>query len=226
MYWRLVGSTLVAIHDAWALASPRRRRSWWYTFASPRRHHPFVDVVRCCPSRTAVRRAFVSVKLFGVAALRLELGDVEGAGRRTIMRGRRRWCRLAGCVRPFGVVCGFHGPWSSFGVAVCFTRLCCRCCVVVVFCWAVVVVVGWLGSCHPAGFMWRYMGSTWWRSGRGLSLGGVSRLWETSLAWWLLVEEETSQGCDFGITFNTHVKSTNLFGRISNKCYWKLVIQT
>ena len=81
MYWRLVGSTLVAIHDEWALASPRRRRSWWYAFASPRRRHPFVDVVGCCPSRTTVRRAFVSVKLFGVTALHLELGDVEGAGR-------------------------------------------------------------------------------------------------------------------------------------------------
>ena len=90
-----MGSTLVAIHDAWALALPRRRRSWWYAFVSPRRHHPFVDVVGCCPSRTAVRRAFVSVKLFGVAALRLELGDVEGAGRRTSVRGRCRGCRLS-----------------------------------------------------------------------------------------------------------------------------------
>ena len=40
---------------------------------------------------------------------------------------------------------------------------------------------------------------------------GVSRLWEASLVWWLLVEEETSQGCDFGVTFNMHVKSTNLW---------------
>ena len=32
-----------------------------------------------------------------------------------------------------------------------------------------------------------------------------------SLAWWLLVEEDTSQRCDFGITFNMHVKSTNLW---------------
>ena len=40
---------------------------------------------------------------------------------------------------------------------------------------------------------------------------GVSRLWEASLAWWLLVEKETSQGCDFGVTFNTHVESTNLW---------------
>ena len=64
-------------------------------FASPRRRHPFVDVVGCCPSRTAVRRTFVSVKLFGVAALRLELGDVEGAGRRTSVHGRRRGCCLS-----------------------------------------------------------------------------------------------------------------------------------
>ena len=42
----------------------------------------------------------------------------------------------------------------------------------------------------------------------------------------VVVEEDMSQRCDFGITFNMHVKSTNLFGRISNKCYWKLVIQT
>ena len=40
---------------------------------------------------------------------------------------------------------------------------------------------------------------------------GVSRLWEASLAWWLLVEEETSQGCDFGVTFNMHVESPNLW---------------
>ena len=45
--------------------------------------------------------------------------------------------------------------------------------------------------------------------------GGVSRLWEASLAWWLLVEEDMSQGCDFGITFNTHVKSRNLWDVVS-----------
>ena len=55
------------------------------------------------------------------------------------------------------------------------------------------------------------MGATWWRSGCGLSLGSVLRLWEVLLAWWLLVEEDTSQRCDFGITFNMHVKSTNLW---------------
>ena len=52
---------------------------------------------------------------------------------------------------------------------------------------------------------------TWRRNRHGLSLGDVSRLWEAWLAWWLLAEEETSQGCDFGITFNMHVKSTNLW---------------
>ena len=65
------------------------------TSSSPHCRHPFVDIVHCCPSCTAVRRAFVSVKLFGVAALCLELGDVEGAGHRTSVRGRRRWCRLS-----------------------------------------------------------------------------------------------------------------------------------
>ena len=61
----------------------------------PHRRHPFVDIVRCCPLRTAVRRAFVSIKLFGVAALRLELGDVEGAGCRTSIRSQRHGCRLS-----------------------------------------------------------------------------------------------------------------------------------
>ena len=31
-----------------------------------------------------------------------------------------------------------------------------------------------------------YIGAMWWRSGRGLSLGDVSRLWEVGLAWLLL----------------------------------------
>ena len=90
----MVGSALIAIHDGghW---HARRRRSWWYAFASPCRRHPFVDIVCCCPSRTAVRHTFVSVKLFGVAAVRLELGDVEGAGHRTSVHGQRRWCRLS-----------------------------------------------------------------------------------------------------------------------------------
>ena len=110
---------------------------------------------------------------------------------------------------PVVVVCGFCGQWSSFGVAVCCTHLGCHCWVVMVFCWVVVVVLGWLGSCRRVGFMSHYMGAMWWRSRHGLSLGGVSRLWEASLAWWLLVEEDTSQECDFGINFNRHVKSTN-----------------
>ena len=78
-------------------------------------------------------------------------------------------------------------------------------------CWAVVLVFERLGPFDRVAFMRHYMGVTWWRGGCGLSSGGVSRLWEASLAWWLLVEEATSQRCDFGmITFNTHVRSTNV----------------
>ena len=36
----------------------------------------------------------------------------------------------------------------------------------------------------------------------------------TSLRWWLLVEEATSQGCDFAVMFNTHVRSTNLWSPV------------
>ena len=141
-------------------------------------HRAPLSVVRSCPSNCLASLPCVwSWVTWRVLAVELA-SAVDAVGVAGV-----------GCVHPVVVVCGFCGPWSLFGVAVCFTRLCCRCCVVMVFCWAVVVILGWLGSCHPAGFMWRYMGSTWWRSGRGLSLGGVSRLWETSLAWWLLVEE-------------------------------------
>ena len=67
---------------------------------------------------------------------------------------------LVGCMGPVMVVCPFRGRWS---------------------------LVAWL---------WYFVGSllvfldgwghvTQWRSGGGLSLGGVSRLWEMSLAWWL-----------------------------------------
>ena len=37
----------------------------------------------------------MSIKLFGVATLRLELGDVEGAGHRTSVHGRRWWCHVS-----------------------------------------------------------------------------------------------------------------------------------
>ena len=33
----------------------------------------------------------------------------------------------------------------------------------------------------------------------------------TSLRWWLLVEEAPSQGCDFALMFNMHVRSTHLW---------------
>ena len=36
--------------------------------------------------------------------------------------------------------------------------------------------------------------------------------------WWLLVEEDTSQECDFGITFNMHMKSTNLWDLVWPYC--------
>ena len=88
---------------------------------------------------------------------------------------------------------------------------------------AVVVVLGRLGSCglhltlHWGDVVAKW---TWVVVGRRVEVvGGVVGVV-------VVVEEDTSQRCDFGITFNIHVKSTNLFGRISNKCYWKLVIQT
>ena len=67
-------------------------------------------------------------------------------------------------------------------------------------CWAV-VILGWLGLFDQVAFIRHYMGVTWWRGRCGLSLGGVLRLWAASLAWWLLITEATSQGCDFGIMF-------------------------
>ena len=52
-----------------------------------------------------------------------------------------------------------------------------------------VVVLGQLGLYEQVGFLYHYMGSTWWKSGCGLSLGDVLRLWAEPLAWWWLVEE-------------------------------------
>ena len=43
----------------------------------------------------------------------------------------------------------------------------------------------------------------------------------TSLRWWLLVEEATSQGCD-AMMFNTHVRSTNLWSPVWS--YFKQVL--
>ena len=118
------------------------------------------------PSFVRVRRALLrgSASL----ALRLTLGEVEGCWPSTIVRGRRWWCRVSR-VRASG-----RGPWwSCVGFVGAGRRLGLLCAsrvfVAVVGC-RVVVVLGRLGSCHQVVFMWRCMGSTWWRSGRGLSL--------------------------------------------------------
>ena len=82
------------------------------------------------------------------------------------------------------------GAGRRLQVAVCFASLFRRCWAGVVSRWPVVVVLERLASCERVGFVYRYMGSTWWQSGCGLSLGDVLRLWAQLLAWWWLVEEE------------------------------------
>ena len=67
----------------------------------------------------------------------------------------------------------------------------------------------YMGGCRPSwtaeivcggGTCVTFHGTTWWRGGCGLALGGGSTLWATVVGmWWLLVEECMSQVCDFGI---------------------------
>ena len=141
-------------------------------------------------------RSFVYVPHCSLLSLasRLALGEVEGASRRMSLAGRWWWWHVS-----WVGVSSRHLWWSwlvfmgagrRLRVAVCFVSLFCRCWAVVVIRWPVVVVLEWLASCEGVGFVYRYMGSTWWRSGCRLSLGNVSRLWAEPLAWWWLVEEE------------------------------------
>ena len=90
-----MGSALVAIHDS---------GRWHRLVVAVRggmRSRCLVVVIRLLTSLVAVHRAPPSVarscpsNCLASLALRLELGDVEGAGRRTSVRGRRRWCRLS-----------------------------------------------------------------------------------------------------------------------------------
>ena len=127
-------------------------------------------------------------------ALRLALGEVEGASRRTSLAARRWWWRVSwvgvSSRRLWWSWVVFVGAGRRLRVAVCFASLFSCCWALVVIRWLVVVVLGRLASCERVGLVYRYMGPTWWRSGCGLSLGDVSRLWAEPLAWWWLVEEE------------------------------------
>ena len=84
---------------------------------------------------------------------------------------------------------------------------------------AVVVLLGWLAA---GGFDMTlnggYVVARWMLVVVGRSVDFVA----TSLRWWLLVEEATSQGCDFALMFNTHVRSTNLWSPVWS--YFKQVL--
>ena len=75
---------------------------------------------------------------------------------------------------------------------------------------AVVVLLGWLAA---GGFDTTLNGGNvvarqmWVVVGRSVEF--VATSW-----WWLLVEEATSQGCDFAMMFNMHVRSTNLWSPV------------
>ena len=56
----------------------------------------------------------------------------------------------------------FEGAGRRLRVAVCFESSFCRCWTVVVIRWLVVVVLERLASCEGVGFVYHYMGLTWW----------------------------------------------------------------
>ena len=123
----------------------------WRRFVVVIRSHSFVYVPRCSlPS----------------VASRLALGEVEGASRRTSLAARQWWWRVSwvgvSSRRLWWSWVVFVGIGRRLQVTVCFASLFCRCWVVVVIHWPVVVVLGQLASCERVDFVYRYMGSTWW----------------------------------------------------------------
>ena len=139
---------------------------------------------------------------------------MEGAGRQRSCVVDGRGVAFVGCVHPL-VARGGH-VWVSWALVVIWA-----CCVLRASLLPLLggrgIVLGrccrsWTaGVVSPTGLHVALHGVDVVAKRTWVVASGVSRLWEASLAWWLLVEEETSQGCDFGITFNTHVKSTNLW---------------
>ena len=153
------------------------------------------------------------------------------------VRGGGHWRRLVVVIRFLSaltsfvavhavVVCGFRGRWSLFVRCRVIGTLSCRLCVVVSFarcrvvCASLLSLLGGRGSCCRS-----------WTAGI-LSAGGLhvrlhrgdvvaERTWVVvgrcvevvggMVGVVVVVEEDTSQRCDFGITFNMHVKSTNLW---------------
>ena len=94
--------------------------------------------------------------------------------------------------------------------------------------WAVVVLLGRLGSFAVVGLVSHSMGATWWRGGCGLALGGGSTLWATLVGtWWLLVEDAMSQVCDFG-TINVQLarEINNMMWCSVLPCFKPLLLQT
>ena len=211
----MVGSTRVAIHEGgrWhrlvvAVRGGRRWRrlvvvihccSLWTSFIVV--HHALLSVVRLCPSRI--------VKRFGIAGLAFGIGRGGGAGRQRSCVVDTGGVALVGCVYPV-VALGGH-VWVSWALVVIWA-----CCVLRA---SLLPLLGGcgilLGRCcrswtagvvSPTGIHLALHGVNLVAKRTWVVASGVSRLWEASLAWWLLVEEETSQGCDFGVTFNTHVE--------------------
>ena len=127
-----------------------------------------LSIAHCCPSFVRVRRALLS----GLAslALRSALVEVEGAGCQRSCVVDAGGVALVECVHP--VVARGGRVWVSWALVVMWA-----CCVLRA---SLLPLLGGrgilLGRCcrsWTAGvvvFMWRCMGSTWWRSGRGLSL--------------------------------------------------------
>ena len=170
------------------------------------------SIAHCCPPFVHVRRAL----LRGLASLALHLAlvEVEGAGRQRSCVVDAGGVALVGSVHP--VVARGGRVWVSWALVVigacCVRRasllplLCGRCILLDRCCrsWTAGVVL-------PCGLHVALHGVDVVAKRTWVVAGGVSRLWEAWLAWWLLVEEDTSQGCDFGVTFNMHVKSTNVW---------------
>ena len=179
-------------------------RSLWTSFVVV--HHALLSVVRSCPSRV--------VKQFGVAGLAFGVGGGGGAGRQRSCVVDAGGVALVGCVHP--VVAHGGRVWVSWALVVIWA-----CCVLRASLLPLLggrgIVLGrccrsWTaGVMSPTGLHVALHGVEVVAKRTWVVASGVSRLWEATLAWWLLVEEETSQGCDFGVTLNTHVESTNLW---------------
>ena len=76
------------------------------------------------------------------------------------------------------------------------------------------VVVVLLGQLAVGGFETTLNGGNMVARQMWVVVGRSVEFVAMSLRWWLLVEEVTSQGCDFAMMFNMHVRSTNLWSPV------------